>query len=226
MSPLQNPGTLGVHSVRRKSKPSAFSSPPPTSSPLPTPPHSATGNLTRAQMEALCFTPYVKIPTNGVILQNVNTTRRRRPSVSATMSKSKADIDLLTKEARSTTAVLRTREQPPPLLRVSPSSLQYESGLLGAVPDHKVEEGNGALSEMEYLTNILSSNRVYDVAIESPLSLAPKLSERLGVNIWLKREDLQPVSTHLNTISHIFQFKLVKINFHKHFLFMLFICSY
>ncbi|CAH1452097.1 unnamed protein product [Lactuca virosa] len=144
-------------------------------------------------MEALCFTPYVKIPTNGVILQNVNTTRRRRPSVSATMSKSKADIDLLTTEARSTTAVLRTREQPPPVLRVSPSSLQYESGYLGAVPDHKVEEGNGALSEMEYLTNILSSNRVYDVAIESPLSLAPKLSERLGVNIWLKREDLQPV---------------------------------
>lgn len=104
------------------------------------------------------------------------------------------------------TAVLQTREQkspPPALLRVSPSSLQYESGQLGAVPDHKVEEGAGALSEMEYLTNILSSNRVYDVAIESPLSIAPKLSERLGVNVWLKREDLQPVSMFLYRINRV-----------------------
>lgn len=47
---------------------------------------------------------------------------------------------------------------------------------------------------MTYLTNILSS-KVYDVAIESPLQLAPKLSARLGVKVWLKREDLQPVSS-------------------------------
>lgn len=45
---------------------------------------------------------------------------------------------------------------------------------------------------MSYLTNILSS-KVYDVAIESPLQFAPKLSEKLGVKLWLKREDLQPV---------------------------------
>ncbi|KAK1288804.1 hypothetical protein QJS10_CPB19g01673 [Acorus calamus] len=45
---------------------------------------------------------------------------------------------------------------------------------------------------MAYLTDILSS-RVYDVAIESPLQLAPKLSERIGCSVWLKREDLQPV---------------------------------
>lgn len=45
---------------------------------------------------------------------------------------------------------------------------------------------------MEYLTNILSA-KVYDVAIESPLQFAPKLSERLGVKVFLKREDLQPV---------------------------------
>ncbi|KAF2940972.1 hypothetical protein DAI22_03g313300 [Oryza sativa Japonica Group] len=45
---------------------------------------------------------------------------------------------------------------------------------------------------MEYLTSVLSS-KVYDVAIESPLQLATKLSERLGVNLWIKREDLQPV---------------------------------
>lgn len=35
--------------------------------------------------------------------------------------------------------------------------------------------------------------RVYDVAIESPLDAAPMLSTRLGNQIFLKREDLQPV---------------------------------
>ena len=35
--------------------------------------------------------------------------------------------------------------------------------------------------------------RVYDVARETPLELAPKLSSRLGSEVWLKREDLQPV---------------------------------
>ncbi len=34
---------------------------------------------------------------------------------------------------------------------------------------------------------------VYDVAIESPLEAAPRLSARLGTQVWLKREDLQPV---------------------------------
>ncbi|KAL8245215.1 hypothetical protein R6Q59_011473 [Mikania micrantha] len=142
-------------------------------------------------MEALCFTPYINIPNNGVKSHNVYARRSRRAFVFATVSKSKAEVDLVhTTGDRTTTDVLQAREQ---RLRVSPASYQYESGKLGAVPDRKVDESNGALSEMEYLTNILSSNRVYDVAIESPLSLAPKLSERLGVNVWLKREDLQPV---------------------------------
>lgn len=44
----------------------------------------------------------------------------------------------------------------------------------------------------DYLKKILSA-RVYDVAIESPLNIAPFLSERLGNQIWLKREDKQPV---------------------------------
>ena len=65
---------------------------------------------------------------------------------------------------------------------------------MGAVPERTVNDGDNEsiINAMEYLTNILSS-KVYDVAIESPLQLAPKLSERLGVKIWLKREDLQPV---------------------------------
>ena len=43
-----------------------------------------------------------------------------------------------------------------------------------------------------YVKKILSS-RVYEVADETPLSRAAMLSERLGVDVRLKREDLQPV---------------------------------
>ncbi|HHJ15441.1 MAG TPA: threonine ammonia-lyase, biosynthetic [Gammaproteobacteria bacterium] len=43
-----------------------------------------------------------------------------------------------------------------------------------------------------YLKMILNS-RVYDVARETPLDFACNLSRRLGNDIWLKREDLQPV---------------------------------
>lgn len=45
---------------------------------------------------------------------------------------------------------------------------------------------------LDYLQRILNA-RVYDVAIESPLDLAARLSVRLGNQIWLKREDTQPV---------------------------------
>ena len=41
----------------------------------------------------------------------------------------------------------------------------------------------------DYVTKILKA-RVYDVARETPLELAPKLSSRLGSEVWLKREDL------------------------------------
>ena len=44
----------------------------------------------------------------------------------------------------------------------------------------------------QYVKKILTS-RVYDVAVETPLQTARQLSERLGNQIWLKREDLQPV---------------------------------
>ncbi len=43
-----------------------------------------------------------------------------------------------------------------------------------------------------YIKKILDA-RVYDVAIESPLTHASQLSERFGNQIYLKREDLQPV---------------------------------
>ncbi|KAI3593637.1 Threonine dehydratase biosynthetic [Cupriavidus sp. U2] len=44
----------------------------------------------------------------------------------------------------------------------------------------------------DYLRRILTA-RVYDVARETPLDLAPALSARLGHQVWLKREDHQPV---------------------------------
>jgi threonine dehydratase len=44
----------------------------------------------------------------------------------------------------------------------------------------------------DYLQRILNA-RVYDVAVETPLDLAKKLSARMGSQIWLKREDTQPV---------------------------------
>ncbi len=43
-----------------------------------------------------------------------------------------------------------------------------------------------------YLKMILNS-RVYEVASETPLDYAQNLSRRLGNDVWLKREDLQPV---------------------------------
>jgi threonine dehydratase len=45
---------------------------------------------------------------------------------------------------------------------------------------------------VDYLQKILTA-KVYDVAVETPLELAPTLSERLGNRVWLKREDQQSV---------------------------------
>jgi len=45
---------------------------------------------------------------------------------------------------------------------------------------------------VDYLQKILTA-KVYDVAIESPLDLAPTLSRRIGNRVLLKREDQQPV---------------------------------
>ena len=58
-----------------------------------------------------------------------------------------------------------------------------------------------------YIERILKA-RVYDVAIESPLEPAPRLSRRLGNRVLFKREDLQPVFSFklrgaYNRISHL-----------------------
>jgi threonine dehydratase len=44
----------------------------------------------------------------------------------------------------------------------------------------------------DYLRRILNA-KVYDVAQETPLELAPQLSARTGNQVLLKREDMQPV---------------------------------
>ncbi|GAA0152500.1 dehydratase [Lithospermum erythrorhizon] len=105
---------------------------------------------------------------------------------------------------------------PPPLRKVAPSSMQCEAGFL--VRNEGVINGGGevvdGLSAMEYLTNILAS-KVYDVAVETPLQLATKLSQRLGVNIWLKREDLQPVFSFKLRGAYNMMAKLSEEQLHK-----------
>ena len=44
----------------------------------------------------------------------------------------------------------------------------------------------------DYLKKILTA-RVYEVAVETPLDLAPLLSARLENQIYFKREDMQSV---------------------------------
>jgi threonine dehydratase len=53
-------------------------------------------------------------------------------------------------------------------------------------------EGQAGSLAASYVGRILRA-RVYDVAKESPLDPAPRLSRRFGNEVWLKREDLQPV---------------------------------
>ena len=59
----------------------------------------------------------------------------------------------------------------------------------------------------DYLERILKA-RVYDVAVETPLELAPRLSARLGNTVLFKREDLQAVFSFklrgaYNKIAHL-----------------------
>ena len=59
----------------------------------------------------------------------------------------------------------------------------------------------------ELLRSILTS-RVYDVARQTPLDPARRLSQRLGCQVFLKREDLQPIFTYkirgaYNRIAHL-----------------------
>ncbi|KAG8062335.1 hypothetical protein GUJ93_ZPchr0003g17134 [Zizania palustris] len=118
-------------------------------------------------------------------------------------SRPTARVAAATTTAASSPEAALAAAPPVPMRQVVPESLQHQSGYLvrGRWAEGKAVEGEGVEAAggarggpgaMEYLTSVLSS-KVYDVAIESPLQLATKLSERLSVNLWIKREDLQPV---------------------------------
>ena len=58
------------------------------------------------------------------------------------------------------------------------------------------------------MLRLILTSRVYDVAQETPLDPAPRLSRRLGNEVLLKREDLQPIFTYklrgaYNRIAHL-----------------------
>jgi len=46
---------------------------------------------------------------------------------------------------------------------------------------------------LERYLKMISESCVYDIALETPLVSADRLSSRLGNTVWMKREDLQPV---------------------------------
>jgi threonine dehydratase len=63
-------------------------------------------------------------------------------------------------------------------------------------------------TELTGLLHAILTSRVYDVARETPLEPAPRLSARLGNEVLLKREDLQPVFSFklrgaYNRIAHL-----------------------
>src|ERR671912_1740480 len=58
------------------------------------------------------------------------------------------------------------------------------------------------------MLRLILNSRVYDVAHETPLDRAQRLSRRLGNDILLKREDLQPVFSYklrgaYNRVAHM-----------------------
>src|SRR6185436_5588498 len=58
------------------------------------------------------------------------------------------------------------------------------------------------------MLRLILNSRVYDVAHETPLDRAPRLSRRLGNEVLLKREDLQPIFSYklrgaYNRIAHL-----------------------
>uniref|UniRef100_A0A2N9FK33 Threonine dehydratase n=1 Tax=Fagus sylvatica TaxID=28930 RepID=A0A2N9FK33_FAGSY len=138
----------------------------------------------------------VPSPTTYINKTKILDCTTKRLTIAATLSKPTVEISnaaVTSRESQLHVSTPASASTSPPRMKVSPESLQYPPGFLGAIPERSVNDGGEDILEaMGYLTNILSS-KVYDVAIESPLQLAHKLSERLGNKVWLKREDLQPV---------------------------------
>ena len=63
-------------------------------------------------------------------------------------------------------------------------------------------------TSLDDLLRLILTSRVYDVAHETPLEPAARLSQRLRNEVLLKREDLQPVFSYklrgaYNRIAHL-----------------------
>jgi threonine dehydratase len=76
---------------------------------------------------------------------------------------------------------------------VMPEDMILKEGEMGTVT-RAVSSTEDAERLNWYLRAILTAN-VYDVAVESSLDFAPRLSDKVGAKIWFKREDLQPVKS-------------------------------
>lgn len=140
-------------------------------------------SLRATSMEDLAWKCFISSPLS---FSNGNGVKPKNPTfkISASLSKSNPKLNSVATDAMAAS----------PRKLVSADSLQFPAGYLGAVPERSgSDQGEQVLNETKYLKSILRS-KVYDVAVQSPLQLAPSLSKRLGVNVWLKREDLQPVS--------------------------------
>mmetsp|Transcript_10082 Transcript_10082/g.11782 ORF Transcript_10082/g.11782 Transcript_10082/m.11782 type:complete len:638 (-) Transcript_10082:154-2067(-) len=77
-------------------------------------------------------------------------------------------------------------------LEVSPEDLTVPQGYLLQFGTPSCEMNRSQYSPSDYLKKVLTS-KVYDVAVETPLEEAKRLSERVSNTLLLKREDLQPV---------------------------------
>jgi len=56
----------------------------------------------------------------------------------------------------------------------------------------KIKKTGSFKFSKKYL-DLISNSKVYDVAINTPITFAANLSGKLGNKIFLKREDMQPV---------------------------------
>ena len=112
----------------------------------------------------------------------------RRPSTSSRTTTNE-------RARRTRTNVFAPLVRPAPFVGelplVDPEDLILLDGEIGPVTRPEAKDSDVA-REAWYVRAILTAD-VYDVAIESPLELAPRLSDRVGAQIYLKREDLQPV---------------------------------
>ncbi|KAI3959280.1 hypothetical protein MKW98_018870 [Papaver atlanticum] len=139
-------------------------------------------------MEALTFVPSVRVPlqhlssspshsfNKTIVVVNKKFVPSHVPLQHSSSSHSfnKTNLVVNKKKGYCHNSSLSSSSSVAPLMRVLPESLQYESGFLGSVP---------VGTKYRTLSNILFS-KVYDVAIESPLQHAKKLSERIGVNVF------------------------------------------